>query len=150
MPSDPQSYEAQRRSTRIRAQIPLRITSIDPTVEFSEACHTLVVNTIGCGVRLSRPLAPGTAVRLDELPTGKVITARVANSVPLGTEGTYWVVGLALDQAGNIWGIHPAPADWESDKAMAAAAAAPDPAQKKKEWPFAKFSSRGESHPGKG
>lgn len=149
MPSDAQPYEMQRRSTRIRAQIPLRVTSLDPELQFSEPCHTLIVNTVGCGVRLSRPLEPGISVRLDELPTGSVVTARVANCVPLGTEGKYWLVGMALDQTGNIWGINPAPPDWESPQAAALAAAAPDPAQKKKEWPFSKFSSRGEAHPGR-
>lgn len=151
MPSDAKSYEAQRRSTRIRAQIPFRLTSLDPAVEFSEQCHTLIVNTQGCGVRLTHRLDPGVEVRLDELPTGSVVTARVANCVPIGAEGKYWVVGLALDQPGNVWGIHPAPADWEGERGMAAsaAAAAPDPAQKKKEWPFSMFSSRGEAHPGK-
>jgi len=151
MPSDSKSYEAQRRSTRIRAQLPLRLTSLDPDIPLSEHCHTLIVNTQGCGVRLSRHLSAGTPVRLDELPGGGVVTARVANCVPIGTEGKYWVVGLALDQTGNIWGIHPAPADWDRGRAMTASAdaAAPDPEQKKKEWPFSMFSSRGEAHPGR-
>ena len=61
-----------RRSTRIRAQIPLRVTSLDPATPFSESGHTLVVNTQGCGVRLSRALEPGLAVSLDDLPAGKV------------------------------------------------------------------------------
>lgn len=151
MPADPKSYEAQRRSTRIRAQIPFRLTIFDRETEVSEQCYTLIVNTQGCGVRVSRHLDSGTAVRLDELPGGGMVTARVANCVPIGPEGKYWVVGLSLDQVGNIWGIHPAPADWESEKGLAAsaAAAAPDPGQKKKEWPFSRFSSRGEAHPGK-
>jgi hypothetical protein len=149
MNSTPNPYEKQRRSTRIRAQIPFRLTSLDPGIQFSEQCHTLIVNTQGCGVRLARALEPGLAVRLDELPTGKTVTARVANCVPLGAEGKYWLVGIALDEMGNIWGIRPAPADWGSESAMAAAAAAPDPAQKKKEWPYSMYSNRGEAHPGK-
>src|SRR5436190_341721 len=47
MESSAKSYEAERRSTRIRAQIPLRVTSLDPAIQFSEQCHTLVVNTEG-------------------------------------------------------------------------------------------------------
>jgi hypothetical protein len=154
MDSSSTSYETQRRSTRIRAQIPLRVTSLDPTVEFSEQCHTLIVNTQGCGVRLSRPLEPGVPVRLEDLPTGKNATARVANCVPLGTGAKYWLVGLALDQPENIWGIHPAPADWGSEPkadavAVAAVGAAVSIPAKKNEWPYSQFSDKGEFHPGR-
>jgi hypothetical protein len=140
------SPESQRRSTRIRAQIPLRVTSLDPAIEFTEQCHTLVVNPQGCGVRLSRPLEPGVLVRLGELPTGQAATARVANCVPLGDEGKYWLVGLRLDQPANIWGIAPAPADWGSEPKAMAAVAMP---AKKGEWPYSQFSRKGEFHPGR-
>ena len=96
MDSTEKSPEALRRSTRIRAQILLRITSLDPATPFSETGHTLVLNTQGCGVRLSCPLQPGTAVSLDDLPSGKSVPARVANCVPLGTGGQWWMVGIAL------------------------------------------------------
>lgn len=154
MDAEPNSYQAQRRSTRIRAQIPLRVTSLDPEIEFSEHCHTLVVNTQGCGVRLSQAVEPGLPVTLDELPTGKSVMARVANCVPIGNEGKYWVVGLALEEeTGNIWGIQPAPADWGNNPSVAAAAAAvavtgPDQS-KQAGWPYSMFSNRGEAHPGK-
>jgi hypothetical protein len=138
-----------QRSTRIRAQIPLRITSLDPATQFSESCHTLVVNPNGCGVRLPRLLHLGVSVRLDELPGNTSVTARVATCIPLGTENKYWLVGLALDQPGNVWCIHPAPADWgvRTNTAIAAATAA-SPA-KKNEWPYSQFSNRGEFHPGR-
>jgi hypothetical protein len=153
MEATEKSYESSRRSTRIRAQIPVRVTSLDPAIDLCEHCHTLVVNTQGCGVRLSRSLDVGVEVRMDQLPTGKIVAARVANSVPLGTDGKYWLVGLAMEEAGNVWGIHPAPADWGSDpRAMAAAAgvnvSTAIPA-KKNEWPFSQFSNRGEFHPGR-
>ena len=112
MDSTEEPINSGRRSTRIRAQIPLRVTAFDATAPFSESGHTLVINSQGCGVRLSRPLKPGAEVFLDELPTGKRVTARVANCVPLGAGSNYWLVGIALDQPGNIWGIHPAPEDW--------------------------------------
>jgi len=147
MESSAKSYEAERRSTRIRAQIPLRVTSLDPAIQFSEQCHTLVVNTEGCGVRLSRPLEPGVPVRLEELPGGRTATALVANCVPLGTR--FWIVGLALDESGNIWGIHPAPANWgEQPKPVTPTAPLPL-ATKQDQWPYAQFSSRGEFHPGR-
>ena len=53
MSAGAKSGEAARRSTRIRAQIPFRLASLDPAIPFSEHCHTLVVNTEGCGVRLT-------------------------------------------------------------------------------------------------
>jgi hypothetical protein len=145
------SFDAARRGTRIRAQLPLRVTSLNPSIEFTERCHTLVVNPQGCGVRLSRPLEPGLQVDLDELPTGHTITARVANCVPLGSGGKYWLVGLALEQIGNVWGIHPAPADWGTEPVAMAAAATATPAAptKKNEWPYSQFSSKGEFHPGR-
>jgi len=147
MSSAAKSFEAARRSTRIRAQIPFRLASLDPAVPFSEHCHTLVVNTAGCGVRLNRPLEPGLPVLLDELPGGMSAPARVANCVPLGTEGKYWLAGLALEQPGNIWCIQPAPADWGSESnAPAAAVSLP---KKEGEWPYSIFSSKGEARPGK-
>ena len=151
MDSTEKPTDSGRRSTRIRAQILLRINSLDPANPFSETGHTLVLNTQGCGVRLSCPLEPGMAVSLDDLPIGKSVTARVANCVPLGTGSQWWMVGLALDEPGNVWGVHPAPADWGSDAAIGASAAASPShdAAKSGEWPFRQFSSRGEFHPGK-
>ena len=152
MDSTEKPTDSGRRSTRIRAQIPLRVTSLDPATQFSESGHTLVLNTQGCGVRLSRALEAGLEVSLDDLPTGKAVSARIANCVPLGTGGQWWMVGIALDEPGNVWGVHPAPADWGSEAAAATAAAAsnsaPSPA-KSGEWPFRQFSNRGEFHPGK-
>jgi hypothetical protein len=147
MSSSEQSYEAARRSTRIRAQIPFRLTSLDAAVPFTEHCHTLVINTEGCGVRLSRPLEAGLAVLLDELPGGTNASARVANCVPLGTGGQYWLVGLALEEPGNIWCVQPAPADWGSAP-KPATAAVPLP-KKENEWPYSVFSAKGEAHPGR-
>jgi hypothetical protein len=141
-----ESYEVSRRSTRIRAQIPLRVTSLDAHDSFSESCHTLVVNTEGCGVRLSRPMEPGAAVCLDEMPSGRAVAGLVANCVPLGPK--HWLVGIQLEETGNIWGIHPAPADWGAEPPQAAAATVGVPA-KKGEWPFSQFSKHGEFHPGR-
>jgi len=147
MSSTAKSYEASRRSTRIRAQIPFRLVSQDPAFPFSEHCHTLVVNIEGCGVRIGQALEPGLPVLLEELPGGQSAAARVANCVPLGTGGKFWLVGLALEQRGNVWCVHPAPADWGSEpKTMAASVAPP---KKSQEWPYSVFSSKGEAHPGR-
>ena len=90
-----------RRSTRVQAQIPVRLTSLDPSTKFSESCHTLVVNPLGCGVRFSHPLEPGMQVRVDDLPGRACATARVVNSIPLKTSGKYWLVGISLEQPAN-------------------------------------------------
>jgi len=147
MSSGAKSFEAERRSTRIRAQIPFRLASLDPAIPFSEHCHTLVVNTEGCGVRLTQPLEPGLPVLLDELPGGTSAPARVGNCVPLGTEGIYWLVGIALEEPGNIWCIQPAPANWGSEPRPAATVVPPP--KKENEWPYSVFSTKGEAHPGR-
>src|SRR4029077_494637 len=149
MESTAKSHDTPPRRTRVRAQIPLRVTSLDPATQLSESCHTLVVNPHGCGVRLPCPLEPGMPVRLDDLPGGNHATARVANCVPLGTENKYWLVGLALDQAGNVWCIHPTPADWEVEPAPLAPVSSSTLPTKKNEWPYSQFSNRGEFHPGR-
>jgi hypothetical protein len=102
-----------RHGTRLKAQIPLRVTSLDPGQRFSERCHTLLVNPNGCGVRLPRSLKPGMRVRVEDLPTGKMVTARVASNMRLSEEGKYWLVGLGLETPGNLWCISPIPADWQ-------------------------------------
>jgi len=136
-----------RRSTRIRAQIPIRVTSGDPAFEFSEYCHTLVINIDGCGVRLARPLDAGLPISLDQLPCGKTVRGRVASCVPLGTQGRYWLVGIALDLPENVWCIQPAPEDWASDYKPAVTAELPP--KKSNQWPYSSFSTKGESHPGR-
>lgn len=104
-----------RQGTRVRAQIPLRVTSLDPGESFSEFCHTLLVNPRGCGVRSSRPLKPGSCVRIDDLPGGKTTTARVASILPPGKGSKYWTIGIGLNSpAGNWWCLSPTPRDWES------------------------------------
>ena len=101
-----------RGGTRLRAQIPLRVTSLEPGTRFSERCHTVLVNPNGCGVRLPRSLKPGMRVRVEELPCGKIATARVACNLRPSEESKYWLVGLGLDSPGNPWCIAPAPSDW--------------------------------------
>src|SRR5258708_17185493 len=109
MDSKEETLAAGRRSTRIRAQIPLRVTALDATAPFSESGHTLVINSQGCGVRLSRPLKPGTEIFLDELPNGKRATARLANCVPLGAGSNRWGGGIAPHPPRKILGLPPAP-----------------------------------------
>jgi hypothetical protein len=138
-------YTSKRRSTRIRAQIPIRVSSLDAPPHFSEHCHTLVVNPQGCGVRLRRALEPGYRVALDELPKGIGTTATVVSCVPVGSDGKFFLIGLALENPGNVWSINPAPADWNTEPQPVPAAASPKSAQ----WPYSIFSDKGEAHPGR-
>jgi len=128
----------------------LRLATLAPSPLFAEESHTLVVNPQGCGVKLSRALDPGTRVLLDGLPAGAQVTARVANCLPLGTDGKWYLLGLALDAPGNVWGITKPPEDWTIPEVLVAEPAVPaeDPV-KKKNWPYSLFSQRGEAHPGR-
>jgi len=140
---------AQRRSTRIRWEIPIRITSLDPSQPFMESCQTLVVNPQGCGIRLTRSISIGAPVQLDGLPGVGSVMAKVANCISLGAESKLWLVGLALDEPGNVWGVQSPPEDWDTSPArIPAPVATPDP-KKKQNWPYTQFSRRGEFHPGR-
>jgi hypothetical protein len=136
--------------TRVRVEIPVRVATLAPAPVFAEQSHTLVVNPQGCGVKLSRPLDPGTRVLLDGLPGGVHVNARVANCLPLGTDGKAFLLGLALEEPGYAWGIQKAPADWEVGEGDSVPLTAPaeDPT-KKKNWPYSLFSQKGEAHPGR-
>jgi hypothetical protein len=136
--------------TRLRVEIPVRLATLAPAEVYAEQSHTLVVNPQGCGIKLSRALDSGTRVLLDGLPGGVSAYARVANCLPLGTGGKAFLVGLALETPGNVWGIQKTPADWEGEEAAVPAPAptTEDPI-KKKNWPYSMFSQKGEAHPGR-
>lgn len=144
MESGATTYEAMRRSTRLRAQVPVRIVSLGPGVSLNEHCQTVVVNCEGCGVRLPRAVQVGLQVSIEDLPGGLTARAKVTSCVALGKD---WLVGIELEQRGNVWSIQPAPADWTSGSAQTTATI-PAP-QKKGEWPYAVFSGKGEAHPGR-
>ncbi len=40
------------------------------------------------------------------------MTGRVANCLPLGNDGKYFLIGVALYTHGNVWGIADPPEDW--------------------------------------
>jgi hypothetical protein len=142
------TYAAQRKGTRVRADIPLRLTSLDPALVFQENCRTVIVNPQGCGARVSRPLTVGLHVRLDELPCGIAVNGKVVNCVGLGVDA--WLVGIALlEKPGNYWCLQPAPADWGSAATPICPQATVAPRAARQEWPYAVFSSKGEAHPGR-
>ena len=112
MSSTPQKTPA-RRGTRVPCEINVTLISLDPVCQFSEQCQIILINPQGCAARSRHPLQIGTAVELDGLPALKTrVTARVVNCISLGEYVKLWLLGLALDRPGNVWGIQTPPKDW--------------------------------------
>ena len=103
---------AVRAGTRIPCEIPITLTSVDPAHPFSEPCLIILVNPLGCAARFRRPLEIGAAVQLEGLPAETRATARVVNCILIGEFEKQWLLGLALDEPGNVWGIQSPPEDW--------------------------------------
>jgi hypothetical protein len=49
---------------------------------------------------------------LEGLPARRAATARLVNCIPIGEHQKFWLLGLALDEPGNVWGIEMPPEDW--------------------------------------
>jgi hypothetical protein len=101
---------ALRRSTRVPAEISMRVRSLDPAFEFEGQCKTLLVNTQGCGFQCPRQLPVGIAVLFTI--EGRQNTATVLNATALGDDSSAWVIGARLHRSGNFWGLASPPADW--------------------------------------
>lgn len=106
-----------RRSTRLPLEVPIRVASRDPDLNFSEECTTTLVNAHGCGLITQHPLPRGLSVELEILRSGRRNTARVADVVSLGGDPETWLLGMELDTPGNFWGIEYAPSDWKIEEA---------------------------------
>lgn len=134
-----------RRSTRVRVEIPVSVVSLDRMRPFAENCMVLVVSAQGCGFRSTRALQLETPIMLNGLPGGGSVTARVANCLPLGSEG--FLIGASLYTHGNVWGIANPPDDWkiveQSTPAPAPKSASSSPTTplkvSKKQWPYNLF-----------
>jgi hypothetical protein len=101
-----------RRSTRVSSQIQITLASLGAVRPFVEPCTALLINVHGCAARFARPLELGVAVELLGLPIKRRVAARVANCISLGEYEKSWLLGLALEEPGNVWGIENPPADW--------------------------------------
>jgi hypothetical protein len=144
--------KATRRSTRLRVEIPVIVTSMDRRHPFSAECVVLVVSPLGCGFRATQALPLETPVLLSDLPGGGSASARVANCLPLGNDGQHFLIGVSLYNPGNVWGIADPPPDWNcvSNPSPASAAGADNTAAKSKNaWPYNLFSGQGEAHHGR-
>src|SRR3954471_16115471 len=104
--------KAVRRSTRLRVEIPVSVIGLDRRRPFADKCVMLVVSAQGCGFRSARALQMETPIMISDLPGGGSVTARVANCLPLGNDGQFFLIGASLYTHGNIWGIANPPADW--------------------------------------
>jgi hypothetical protein len=146
-------------------EIPVSVTSLDRMRPFVEKCLILIASAQGCGFQSSRALQTETPIMLSDLPGGGSVTARVANCLPLGNDGKYFLIGASLYTQGNVWGVADPPADW-----TVAAQSSPEPSAaipvqasvvktpvskpgnkpaSKKAWPYNLFSEDGEAHPGR-
>jgi hypothetical protein len=101
-----------RRSSRITAKVPVRVTSLQPDAQFSEICETLVVSAHGCALRLPVKLDAGSAVRLHRRG-GRQVTAYVVFCQPMGPNGQSFRLGAQLERPENIWGLESFPDDWK-------------------------------------
>ena len=125
MSASPKQH-AIRRSTRLPLEVPILVTSLDPSFEFSEECITTLVNAHGCGLVVQRSFPRDVPVRLEIIRTKRHTTARVADVVPLGSEPETWLLGMELDVPGNFWGIDYAPSDWKIEETLALPATRPE------------------------
>lgn len=145
-----------RRSTRLRVEIRLTVTSMDRRHPFAASCVALVVSAQGCGFQGSQALPIETPVLLADLPGGISTSGRVASCLPLGNDGKHFLIGVSLYNPGNVWGVANPPEDWNCAPKAAAVApgvtgktAAKGAAAKKDVWPYNLFSGQGEAHPGR-
>lgn len=145
--------KATRRSTRLRVEIPVSVTSLDRMRPFAERCTVLVVSAQGCGFRSAPPLQLETPIMMSDLPGGNSVTGRVASCVPLGNDG--FLIGVALYNHGNVWGIADAPEDWNIAEKNDPSAprsnppSVPKQAVQKKAWPYNMFPGGAEVLPGR-
>ena len=107
--------KASRGGTRVPCEIPVFVTSLDPQHPFSRPCQVILANMGGCAVRSPQPVPTGTVVQLNDLPSKKEVAARVVNCISLGEYEKLWLLGLALDEPANVWGIDPEPEDWKQE-----------------------------------
>ena len=138
-----------RRSTRLRVDIPVVVTSMDRRHPFSAECRALVVSAQGCGLRAPQALPLETPVLLNELPGGGSASGRVASCLPLGADGKYFLIGISLYNHGNVWGIADPPEDWNCISGSKNSAAPKAAAKSKNAWPYNLFSAQGEAHRGR-
>jgi hypothetical protein len=107
----PSNGHTVRRSSRVPAQVPVRVTSLEPSPQFSGICETLVVSAHGCALRSPLKLDTGSTLRLHSRG-GRQATAYVVFCQPMGADGQGFRLGAQLDRPENFWGLDSYPDDW--------------------------------------
>jgi hypothetical protein len=103
----------QRSGTRVPCEIDATLSSADQGCPFSEPCRIVLANLQGCVLKIYRALDVGSTVTLEALPAAPKITGRIVTSISLGKhEKAFWLLGVAIDKPGNVWGIPNPPEDW--------------------------------------
>lgn len=148
------SPKSSRRSTRLRVEIPVILTSMDRRHPFSAECTALVVSPQGCGLRAAQGLPLETPVLLAELQAGGSASGHVVSCLPLGADGKYFLLGVSLYNPGNVWGVTNPPEDWNCPPAQASAAAAAGEggraaSNSNGEWPYNLPAGHNETRQGK-
>jgi hypothetical protein len=100
-----------RRSSRVPVKVPIRVTGMEASAQFSEICETLVVSAHGCALRFPLKLGAGSALRLHSRE-GRQATAYVVFCQPMGSDGQGFRLGAQLDRPENFWGLKSYPDDW--------------------------------------
>src|SRR5262249_48198557 len=99
-----------RRSSRVAAELPIRVTSLAGTY-FSEMCKTLVVNAHGCALQTPVRFDPGIPLRFHS-KDGRETTAHVVSCQPIGPDNRSWRLAAQLDRPENFWRLTNCPKDW--------------------------------------
>ena len=146
--------KATRQSTRLRVRILLTVTSLDRVHPCSPKCVALVVSAQGCGLSAPQALPLETPVLLSDLPGGGSASGRVASCLPLGNDGKQFLIGVALYNHGNVWGITDPPEDWNCAPSPPVASpsitkTASTKSKDKNVWPYNLFSGHSETHSGR-
>jgi hypothetical protein len=103
----------ERSGTRVQCEIDAVLRSADETCSFCAPCRIVLVNLNGCALTIYRAVDVGSVVLLLGLASASKVTGRVVTSISLGQHGkAYWLLGVAIDEPGNVWGISNPPADW--------------------------------------
>src|ERR1051326_2330132 len=86
-----------RRSSRVKMNLPILVTSTEQQPSFSEVCETMMVNAHGCSLRAANKLEAGAPVQF-QTKDGNWTMAHIVDCQPLNHGQTSWMLGAKLDR----------------------------------------------------